>query len=143
MAPPLDQFFPPSATFTDKHAGDQGGRVFLITGGNSGLGFELAKMLYGLNATVYIASRSVKKTEAAIQMIRTEVRTKAGRVEGLKLDLENLVSIRQSAHDFLAREERLDVLVHNAGIMVPPAGSKTDLVSEVQPTLGDADQGCR
>lgn len=131
MAPPFDQIFPPSPTFTEKHAGDQGGRVFLVTGSTSGVGLELAKMLYGLNGTVYVAGRSAEKISAAIKTIKTQVRTKTGRVEALQVDLANLLSIGQSARDFLSKEDRLDVLVHNAGLMTPPAGSKTELVSRI------------
>lgn len=129
MPPPFDQISPPAPTFTEKHAGDQGGRVFLVTGSTSGIGLELAKMLYGLNGTVYIASRSAEKIHAAIEATKRQVRTKKGRLEPLQVDLADLASIGQSAREFLSKEDRLDVLVHNAGLMVPPVGSKTDLVS--------------
>ncbi|KAL9101942.1 MAG: hypothetical protein Q9163_002856 [Psora crenata] len=132
MAPPFDQIFPPSPTFTEKHAGDQGGRVFLVTGSTSGVGLELAKMLYGLNGTVYVAGRSSEKIRAAINTIKSEVRTKTGRVEALQVDLANLASIGQSARDFLSKEDRLDVVVHNAGLMTPPAGSKTKLGHDLE-----------
>lgn len=130
MPPPWDQISPPAPTFTEKDAGDQGGRVFLVTGSTSGIGFELAKMLYALNGAVYIASRSVEKICAAINTIKSQVRTKSGRLEALQVDLANLESIGPSAREFLSKEDRLDVLVHNAGLMTPPAGSKTDLVSK-------------
>ena len=129
MPPPFDQIFPPAPTFTEKHARDQGGRVFVVTGSTSGVGLELAKMLYGLNGTVYIAARSPQKISAAISTIKSQVRTKTGRVEALQVDLANLASIGQSAREFLSKEDQLDVIVHNAGLMMPPAGSKTELVS--------------
>ncbi|KAL8829342.1 MAG: hypothetical protein Q9191_002071 [Dirinaria sp. TL-2023a] len=132
MPPPFDQIFPPSPTFTEHHAGDQGGRVFLITGSTSGVGFELAKLLYGLNGTVYVAARSPEKIKQAIKSIKSQVHTKAGRVEALEVDLANLASIGQSARAFLAKEDRLDVLVHNAGLMTPPAGSKTNLGHDLE-----------
>ena len=137
MAPPFDQIFPPTPTFVQRDADDQSGRVFLVTGSTSGIGLELAKMLYGLNGTVYIAARSKAKIDAATKTIESQVRTKTGRVEGLQLDLANLSSIGDSARDFLAREDRLDVLVHNAGLMTPPAGSKTNLVSKCAPNVFD------
>ena len=127
--PPLDQLFPPNPVFTEKNAGDQGGRVFLVTGSNSGVGLELAKLLYGLNGTVYVASRSAEKVRAAIETIKAQVTTKTGRLEALQLNLADLPSIGRSAGEFLRRETRLDVLVHNAGLMMPTTGSKTDLVS--------------
>lgn len=86
-------------------------------------------MLYGLNGTVYVAARSAEKIQAAINTIKSQVRTKNGRVEALQVDLADLASIGHSAREFLLKGERLDVLVHNAGLMTPPAGSKTGLVS--------------
>lgn len=50
---------------------------------------------------------------------------------GLNLDLADLKSIPKAAQEFLSKEDRLDVLVHNAGLMTPPAGSKTELVSSL------------
>lgn len=52
------QFFPPKPTFTEKDVPSQRGKVFIVTGGNSGIGFELCKMLYGTGATIYMAARS-------------------------------------------------------------------------------------
>lgn len=128
MPPPFDQMLPPTPAFTEQHAGDQSGRVFIVTGGTSGIGLELAKMFYALNGTVYVAARSEEKLRAAINTIKSEVRTTTGRVETLKLDLADLASIGKSAQEFLSREDRLDVLIHNAGVMTPPSGSKTNLV---------------
>lgn len=101
--------------------------MFLVTGSNSGVGLELAKLLYGLNGTVYVASRSTEKVRAAIETIKAQVTTKTGRLEALQLNLADLPSIGRSAGEFLRRETRLDVLVHNAGLMMPTTGSKTDL----------------
>lgn len=52
------QWFPPKAAFTEKELPLQTGRVFIVTGGNAGVGFELCKILYGSGATIYMASRS-------------------------------------------------------------------------------------
>ena len=135
MPPPLDQIFPPCPGFTEKDASDQSGRVFLVTGSTSGIGLELAKMLYGLNGTVYVAGRAVQKINAAIETIRSQIQTRNGRIEALQIDLENLSSVGESARSFLSREDRLDVLVHNAGLMTPPSGSKTSLVSRFLRTI--------
>lgn len=135
MPPPLDQIFPPCPGFTEKDASDQDGRVFLVTGSTSGIGLELAKMLYGLNGTVYVAGRSVQKLNAAIETIKSQVQTRNGRIEALQIDLADLSSIGESARNFLSREDRLDVLVHNAGLMTPPSGSKTSLVSRYSTTI--------
>lgn len=52
------QWFPPTPTLTEKHVPVQNGRVFIVTGGNTGVGYELCKMLYSTGATIYMASRS-------------------------------------------------------------------------------------
>ena len=52
------QWFPPTAMFTEKEVPAQQGRIFMVTGGNAGIGFELCKFLYGTGATIYMASRS-------------------------------------------------------------------------------------
>lgn len=54
----LAQVFPPAPSFTEKDVTAQNGRVFMVTGGNAGVGFELCRMLYATGATVYMASRS-------------------------------------------------------------------------------------
>ncbi|KDN60891.1 hypothetical protein CSUB01_04791 [Colletotrichum sublineola] len=54
----LTQYYPPNPSFTEEHVGPQNGRVFMVTGGNTGVGFELVKLLYATGATIYMASRS-------------------------------------------------------------------------------------
>ncbi|EQB48486.1 hypothetical protein CGLO_12274 [Colletotrichum gloeosporioides Cg-14] len=51
-------YYPPKPSFTKEHVGPQNGRVFIITGGNAGVGYELVKLLYTAGATEYMASRS-------------------------------------------------------------------------------------
>ena len=86
-------------------------------------------MLYGAGAKVYVAARSSKKIENAIKGIRSDCLSSSGKLVALSLDLADLSSIKQSATEFLSAEDRLDVLVHNAGVMKPPPGSKTKTVS--------------
>lgn len=90
-------------------------------------------MLYSKDATVYLAARSSDKLKKAISAIREELPTSKGKIVSLILDLADLGSIKKSADEFLAQETRLDVLVHNAGVMTPPAGSKTKLVRPLGP----------
>lgn len=56
----LTQIYPPRASFTEKNVkpGSESGRVFIVTGGNQGIGYELIKILYTAGGTVYMASRS-------------------------------------------------------------------------------------
>ncbi|KAK3386438.1 hypothetical protein B0H63DRAFT_393386 [Podospora didyma] len=119
----LSQTFPPAPSFTERNLPDQTGRVFIITGAASGVGLELSKMLFGANATIYLAARSSSKINEAVQTIRQTVPSSTGRLEALVLDLSDLRTIKPAVELFLSKESRLDVLVHNAGVMNPPLGS--------------------
>ncbi|OJJ50261.1 hypothetical protein ASPZODRAFT_149653 [Penicilliopsis zonata CBS 506.65] len=121
----FQQIFPPSPTFTEKDIPDQTGRVFIITGGASGIGFEAVNLLYAQHAAVYIATRSVEKIKNAIETIKAQHPSSHGRLESLIVDLADLRTIKPAVLDFQQREPRLDVVVHNAGVMMPPRGSTT------------------
>ena len=103
-----------------------------MTGGNAGIGLELVKILYAHNATVYIASRSEEKASKAITSIQASFPKSNGEVKFLHLDLNDLELVKKSAESFLSKETRLDVLWNNAGVMVPPQGSKTKQNYEAQ-----------
>ncbi|KAI7255675.1 hypothetical protein KC343_g1084 [Hortaea werneckii] len=124
----LSQIFPPTPTFTEKSLDDLGGRVYIITGATSGVGLELAKLLYAANGTVYVCGRSQASTDAAICIIRNSApeATTQGRLNPLIFDLADLSTVRSAARLFLRQEQRLDVLFLNAGIMTPPPGSQTN-----------------
>ncbi|MCJ1383600.1 hypothetical protein MMC17_006714 [Xylographa soralifera] len=132
MGNAFSQLFPPAAKFTEKELSDQAGKVFLVTGGASGIGYELAKILYSRNAKVYIAGRSEQKASQAKTSIETRFPKAKGEIVFLHLDLDDLTTIKKSAEDFLSKESRLDVLWNNAGVMNPPAGSKTKQGYELQ-----------
>lgn len=100
-------------------------QVFIVTGGNSGCGFELVKLLYQKNGTVYVAGRSAERCTTAIGKIMAEFHESGGRLEFLKVDLGDLTTIKKAADEFLGKEHRLDVLWNNAGVMEPPKGSVT------------------
>ncbi|KAF6033584.1 RDH12 [Bugula neritina] len=89
------------------------GKVVLVTGANTGLGKVTAKDLASRGAVVYIACRDVTKAEAAKRDILSS--NSAAQVNLLKLDLGSLRSVRDCADAFKQREEKLDVLVANAG----------------------------
>jgi retinol dehydrogenase-12 len=89
-------------------------------------------MLYAKDAKVYIAARSEAKAQKTIDEIKALHPASAGELVFLKLDLSDLTTIKASAKEFLAKESRLDVLWNNAGVMVPPQGSKTVQGSELQ-----------
>lgn len=103
-----------------------------MTGGASGIGLELVKILYAHNAKVYIAARSEQKASKAISTIEASFPKSKGELVFHHLDLNDLTLVKQSAESFLAQESRLDVLWNNAGVMTPPQGSKTKQNYEAQ-----------
>ncbi|KAL9031274.1 MAG: hypothetical protein Q9196_000681 [Gyalolechia fulgens] len=123
MPSSFSQAFPPAPTFTEKDVGNLEGKVFLVTGAASGVGFELARLLFSRGATVYIAARSKEKVDHAIKAISQTTSSRA-QLHPLLLDLADFSTIKTAVDRFLTKETRLDVLVHNAGLMTPPAGSK-------------------
>ncbi|KAI1498010.1 short-chain dehydrogenase [Biscogniauxia marginata] len=131
MGAQWSQFFPPKPAFTETDVESQDGKVFLITGGSSGIGFELAKMMYGKHGRVYIAGRSEEKARQAIKDIQTAVPA-GGSLEFLHLELDDLSSIKASADSFKAKESKLNVLWNNAGVSQPPLGSVSKQGIELQ-----------
>jgi NAD(P)-dependent dehydrogenase (short-subunit alcohol dehydrogenase family) len=91
-----------------------GGRTFLVTGANTGIGKATAEALAGRGASVYVASRSRDKGDAAVAAIKAA--TGSDSVFFLALDLADLESVRSCAEGFLAGGEPLHVLVNNAGV---------------------------
>ncbi len=97
---------------------DQTGKVAIVTGANSGLGFETVRGLARKNAQVVMACRDLKKGEAALQKIRQEF--PAAKIELIQLDLADLDSVHSFVDTFKQRYDRLDILCNNAGIMAIP-----------------------
>lgn len=102
--------------FTDADVPDQSGKTFIVTGANTGIGFEVASALAARRARVLLACRDEAKAEAAISKIRRK--TPGADLAFLPLDLANLASVRKAA-ELAAREPRIDVLINNAGVTVP------------------------
>ena len=99
--------------------------MLIITGGYSGVGFQLAKLVYAQNATVYLAGRRETEGVKAIKEITSSFPNSLGKLHFLAIDLSDLNSVKQSVENFLAVEERLDVLVNNAGVMGTQTEEKT------------------
>lgn len=118
--------FPPAPSFKEKDLPDLTGKVFIITGAASGVGFELAKMLYVAGGTVYIAARSASRCEGAIEKIETQSNGKKAeaKLKSMTINLADLSTVKAAVDEFLRQETRLDVLVHNAAVMNAPEGSK-------------------
>ena len=103
--------------FTDRDVPDLSGRTFLVTGANTGIGFEAARVLAMRGGRVLMGCRSEDRAADAIRRIRAE--SPDADVDFLPLDQADLGSVRAAAEQ-AAAEPRLDVLVNNAGILGPP-----------------------
>lgn len=101
------------------------GKTVIVTGANSGIGLETAVDMAKRNARVILACRSVERGEAAL----AEVKEKSGNqnVVFVRLDLGSLESVREFAAKIIEDEPRIDILINNAGVMMP---SKRTLSSD-------------
>ena len=102
----------------------QDGRMAIVTGSSSGIGLEAARQLARKGARVVIAVRNAAKGERAVAEIRTDVPD--ADVELMMLDLADLSSVRAFADEFLSSHDRLDLLINNAGVMMPPYAKTAD-----------------
>ncbi|MGW2373168.1 SDR family NAD(P)-dependent oxidoreductase [Kitasatospora sp. NPDC001683] len=100
------------------------GRVFLVTGGNAGIGYFVAEQLAATGATVVLGSRNPAKAGEAMASIRARVT--GARVRAIRLDLADLSSLTTVADSLGV--ERLDAVVHNAGVALddPPRQETVD-----------------
>lgn len=96
------------------------GKVIIVTGGNSGLGYESVKAFAEKGAEVVLASRSVENGVKAKAEIGNEIGNVSGKVVVMQLDLQEFASVKQFAANFTEKYDRLDVLLNNAGIMTTP-----------------------
>lgn len=96
----------------------QAGRIFLVTGGTSGMGYEDAKALAGAGARVVIAARNPQRGEETIARIRQQ--HPQAQVQFEAVDLADLASVRALGERLNATLPRLDGLINNAAIMAPP-----------------------
>ncbi|KJE23534.1 dehydrogenase of unknown specificity, short-chain alcohol dehydrogenase like [Frankia torreyi] len=110
---------------------DQRGRTAIVTGANSGLGFETARVLAEHGATVILVCRDAARARLAAARIRVGIPASDVRVE--QLDLASLASVRSAAERIRAAHPRLDLLINNAGVMCPPPGRTED---GFEPTFG-------
>ena len=101
----------------------QAGRTVLITGANTGIGWEAARVLASRGARVLLGCRSASNGRQAMERIRA-VHADAD-LACVQIDLASLASVQRAAAE-VAKEPQLDVLINNAGIMVPPYGRTED-----------------
>ncbi len=93
---------------------DLSGKVYVVTGANTGIGLATAHALAGAGARVLAAARSRERMQPGIDSIVADTGNK--QVEPVALDLGSLSSVRQGARDILERTDRIDALVNNAGV---------------------------
>ncbi|KAK4705862.1 hypothetical protein P7C70_g326, partial [Phenoliferia sp. Uapishka_3] len=98
----------------------QDGKCFICTGGHAGIGLSTTKGLLQAGAKVYIASRNPEKVDAAIKELLAEHADWKDRIGFLEIDLASLKSAKKAGEEFLGREQRLDGIVLNAGVMAVP-----------------------
>ena len=111
-------------TWTEKDVPDQSGRVAIVTGSNTGLGYDNARVLAARGATVVMAVRDTAKGDAAADRIREL--TPGAVVVVHKLDLGSLASVRTAGAELAAAYPRIDLLINNAGVMYPPKQTTVD-----------------
>ena len=110
--------------WTEDDIPDQSERTVLITGANSGIGFEAARAMAQHGATVVMGCRNKERAADALSSI--EATNPTGPVEVLEMDLSDLASVRDAASSFVAKHDRLDILVNNAGLMATPRQRTAD-----------------
>jgi NAD(P)-dependent dehydrogenase (short-subunit alcohol dehydrogenase family) len=104
-----------SEKWTEGNIPDQSGRTVLITGANSGIGYEATRALAQHGATVVMGCRNRSKADDAVARIAATNPT--GSTEILEMDLSDLDSVKEAAAEFQSGHDRLDVLINNAGLM--------------------------
>ena len=118
-----DKTFGPNG-WTPERLGDLSGKTFLITGANSGAGFQAARTLLKKNAKVVMLNRSAEKSKAAIEELKQEFGAGAD-VSFIRMDLSVLASVRDAADEVLKTVPRIDALINNAAIAQVPTRKLT------------------
>lgn len=110
--------------WTENDVPDESGRLAIITGSNTGLGYDTARVLAARGAHVVMAVRDTAKGEAAAARIRNL--TRGAEVTVHKLDLGSLASVKQAGAELASAYPRIDLLINNAGVMYPPKQTTAD-----------------
>jgi NAD(P)-dependent dehydrogenase (short-subunit alcohol dehydrogenase family) len=113
-----------SARWTTDDVPGQQGRLAVVTGANTGLGFETAQVLAARGASVVLAVRNIEKGKQAAARIAAAVPGATVTVQ--ELDLSSLDSVRAAAAELRAGHPRIDLLICNAGVMYPPKQTTHD-----------------
>ena len=113
-----------TSRWTEQDIPDQSGRIAVVTGANTGVGFQIARALAGRGAVTVLACRDPRKAADAAARIRAA--TPSAHVEVEELNLASLASIHTAAKALRDRHPRIDLLINNAGVMWQPAGRTVD-----------------
>jgi NAD(P)-dependent dehydrogenase (short-subunit alcohol dehydrogenase family) len=113
-----------TSNWTAENMPDLTGKIAIVTGANSGIGYEMARALARKEATVILACRNKDKGEAAVRQIAQE--HPEAKAELMQLDLSDLASVHRFADEYTSHYDRLDILINNAGIMATPFGKTAD-----------------
>jgi len=120
--------------WTTENMPDLTGKVIIVTGSNSGIGFEVAKEFTRRGAHTILACRSMNRAQAAQDLITASLPD--AHAEIMLLDLANLGSVHHFTREFQEKYAHLDVLVNNAGIMMTPYSKTVDgFESQSRPTI--------
>ncbi|KAG9077456.1 hypothetical protein FS749_010650 [Ceratobasidium sp. UAMH 11750] len=122
--------FPGKPRWSIDQIPDLAGQVMIVTGGNAGIGRETCKVLLNKGAKVYLAARSKSKADETIEWLKAETGGKSPVF--LQLDLADLASVRRAVDEFKQKEQKLDVLFNNGGVMAPPIDMKTSTGYDIQ-----------
>ena len=140
MAPSLSSFWtsfrPPKPHFTENDVPNLQGKVYIVSGSNTGIGKEVARILYAKNAKVYVAARSAEKANKAIADIKKAAPASTGTLVFLHLDLSDLNHVKEAAQSFLAQESNLHVLFNNAGSTPAPVEPPPETAQGYELALG-------
>ena len=104
--------------WTIENIGSLEGKTIIITGGSSGIGLEAAKGLSSKGAEVILAVRNMEKGEQAMKLIKEL--SPDSKIEVMHIELSDLESVKLFAESFALKHKKLDMLINNAGVMVPP-----------------------
>jgi NAD(P)-dependent dehydrogenase (short-subunit alcohol dehydrogenase family) len=110
--------------WTENSVPSQAGRTVVVTGANTGIGYETARVLAARGASVVLAVRNLDKGKDAAS--RISAATPGADVTVQKLDLGSLASVREAAEELRTVHDRIDLLVNNAGVMYTPYSHTAD-----------------
>ena len=113
-----------SSNWTANDVPDLSGKTIIVTGGNSGIGYEAAKVFAAKGAHTVLACRNPAKGESALSELKQNAPNASA--ELMQLDLASLASVKQFAAEANDKFDQIDILVNNAGIMMTPYGTTED-----------------